>query len=355
MAFSEEDRIVIQYLRQHQNYSAKRLLREFPDKGWKLGGLKALLRKINSTGSCKRQSGSGRPRTARNNANMEQVQALVLSQEDRPQSHLTQREIAREVGISQTSVNEIVKIDLRLKCFKKRRATELTETNKQARLARSRQLLTRYPANLVHFIWFTDEKLFTVASPSNSQNDRLYAAAGTLKKNIPASRLLRTRSTFSKSIMVSVGVSALGRTGIHFVEPGVKINGAYYRDVLLMQNLLPDIREFSEYYTFQQDGAPAHRARDTVELLTNETPDFIPPALWPPNSPDLNPVDYKIWGVMQERVYKTKVRDVGELRQRIIQAWDEFDQVVIDAAISQWRARLRACIEAEGGHFEHTL
>ena len=58
---------------------------------------------------------------------------------------------------------------------------------------------------------------------------------------------------------------------------------------------------------------------------------------------------------MQERVYKTKVRDVGELRQRITQAWDEFDQVVIDAAISQWRARLRACVEAEGGHFEHRL
>jgi len=33
-----------------------------------------------------------------------------------------------------TSVNEIVKFDLRLKCFKKRRATELTETSKQARL-----------------------------------------------------------------------------------------------------------------------------------------------------------------------------------------------------------------------------
>ena len=45
-------------------------------------------------------------------------------------------------------------------------------------------------------------------------------------------------------------------------------------------------------YTFQQDGAPAYRARDTVQLLTRETPDFIPPSLWPPNSPDLNPVDY---------------------------------------------------------------
>ena len=40
--------------------------------------------------------------------------------------------------------------------------------------------------------------------------------------------------------------------------------------------------------------APAHRARETVELLKKETPDFIPPNLWPPNSPDLNPVDYKI-------------------------------------------------------------
>ena len=37
------------------------------------------------------------------------------------------------------------------------------------------------------------------------------------------------------------------------------------------------------------------RARETVHLLTHETPDFITPALWPANSPDLNPVDYQIW------------------------------------------------------------
>ena len=106
--------------------------------------------------------------------------------------------------------------------------------------------------------------------------------------------------------MVSVGVSSLGRTSIHFVEPGVKINGQYYRDVLLMKDLLPEIREFSEFYIFQQDGAPAHRARKKIALLTNETPDFIIPTLWPPNSPDLNPVDYKIWGCMQEMVYKQR-------------------------------------------------
>ena len=41
--------------------------------------------------------------------------------------------------------------------------------------------------------------------------------------------------------MVSVGVSALGRTSIHFVDPGIKVNGQYYREVLLTRDLLPDI------------------------------------------------------------------------------------------------------------------
>jgi len=64
------------------------------------------------------------------------------------------------------------------------------------------------------------------------------------------------------------------------------------------------MRELSDFFTFQQDSASAHRARPTVELLQKEVPDFISPSLWPPNSPDLNPVDYKIWSLVQERVYQ---------------------------------------------------
>jgi len=76
-----------------------------------------------------------------------------------------------------------------------------------------------------------DEKIFTVAATSNSQNDRLYAPIAVHKKGVSADRLLRTRPTFSKSVMVSVGVSALGGTNLHFVDPGVKVNGQYYRDI----------------------------------------------------------------------------------------------------------------------------
>ena len=73
-----------------------------------------------------------------------------------------------------------------------------------------------------------------------------------------------------------------------------------------------------------------------------ETPEFIPPMLWPPNSPDLNPVDYKVLSVMQEKVrYKKRIKDTDELRARILTAWDEMDQCIIDAAIRQWHTRLR--------------
>jgi len=69
-----------------------------------------------------------------------------------------------------------------------------------------------------------------------------------------------------------------------FVEPKVKANGAYDRDVLLKQQMLPDIRRMSgDFFIFQQDSASAHRARDTIELLRRETIDFIGPDVWPAN------------------------------------------------------------------------
>ena len=127
------------------------------------------------------------------------------------------------------------------------------------------------------------------------------------------------------------------------------------RDVLLEQRLLAEIGEFSDYYVFQQDGAPANCARDTVRFLERLTPYFIPPTLRPPNSPDLKPVDYKIWGLFQERIYKTKVRDVEDLSERILKAWDELELSIMDTSVNQWRERHSACVAAQGGHIEQLL
>ena len=227
MPFSAEDKHGIKLLPQTKQYGAKHLISMFPEKQWSLGGLKKLIRKIDDTGTVDRRSapGSGRPRTARVADKIDEVDDLVLSQDNAPNTHRSQRQIARQIGISQTSVHRIIKSNLHLKWLKKRRAHELTEANKIARRDCCRKLLKRYPASVVNFCWFTDEKIFTVAAPSNTQNDRLYVPVAVHKKDVAANRLLRTRATYSKSVMVSVGVSALGRTNLHFVDPGVKVNG----------------------------------------------------------------------------------------------------------------------------------
>ena len=127
---------------------------------------------------------------------------------------------------------------------------------------------------------------------------------------------------------------------------------------MLTRDLLPNVKQYSDYFTFhfQQDGAPAHQARETVELLKVETPDFIAQNLLPPKSPDLNPVEYKIWGLLQEQVYKTSIKDVDELQHWVAEEWDkQLDQHIIDKAVAEWRKRLRACVTAGGGQFEHKM
>jgi len=159
--------------------------------------------------------------------------------------------------------------------------------------------------------------------------------------------------------MMSVAVSKMGVTELMFVDPGVKVNGQCYRSVLMSQQMIPAIKQVAgDTFVFQQDSAPAHRARDTIQLLQREreTPDFIGPDLWPPNSPDLNPVDYKIWDVMQQRVNQSRINNVDELKQRLHDVWHGVQQHIIDLAVSQWRQRLTAaCVRAHGRHFEHLL
>jgi len=116
----------------------------------------------------------------------------------------------------------------------------------------------------------------------------------------------------------------------------MKVNCCYYCDVLLSQHIC-----------FQQDSAPAHRTLDAIQLLQPETPDFIGPDLWPPNSPDLNPADYNIRGVVPQRVHKCRVSNVDELKQHLVEVWDDRQQTVIDSAVSQWRQQLRTFVHRD--------
>ena len=86
MPFTEEDKVIIKHYRIEKNYGRKRLLSEFPGKGWTAGGLDKLLKRIDQTGKIDRKKGSGRPSSVRNKRNIKKVEMMILSQEDNPGS-----------------------------------------------------------------------------------------------------------------------------------------------------------------------------------------------------------------------------------------------------------------------------
>jgi len=111
------------------------------------------------------------------------------------------------------------------------------------------------------------------------------------------------RNRFSK---VNAGVSWNGKTKKNFIDPQKTIvNQKTYID-FLKTSLLPECRRLypDNDFVFMQDSAPSHHAKATQNFLRDSTPDIISSQEWTSHSPDLNPLDYSVWDILQELVYK---------------------------------------------------
>src|SRR4029078_1121593 len=163
VGLTDDERCLIYNLRIEKNWGSKRVMEMFPDKLWNKNSIDRLIRKIDRDGSTRRKPGSGRPKSVRTAENIALVEEMICSQESKPHSHKTPREIARETGISHSSVRRIVKKDLNLKVYKRVIGQNLNDNCRVKRTERCQQLLQRFPnERSVRQIWFTDEKTFTV-------------------------------------------------------------------------------------------------------------------------------------------------------------------------------------------------
>ena len=116
----------------------------------------------------------------------------------------------------------------------------------------------------------------------------------TKKGEISTERMILKRKTFPKNVMISVGVFKLGRTSVFFVQSGVKINGQYYRNELLVC-MLTEMNNLSRGdYIFLQDRARSHTAKATLKYLNENYLAYVKPDHWPSSSPDLNVLDFAI-------------------------------------------------------------
>ena len=102
---------------------------------------------------------------------------VVLSQEGRPQSHKSIRQISRLTGINQSSVVRIVHRDLNLMCVKKCRAQALSEANRASRLVLSQRLLNRFQVARVDFIFFQMRKFSRWLRPKPSKRSSVRSKA----------------------------------------------------------------------------------------------------------------------------------------------------------------------------------
>jgi len=86
--------------------------------------------------------------------------------------------------------------------------------------------------------------------------------------------------------------------------------------------------------------------------------EFIEPENWPPNSPDLNPVDYSVCGVegaLQQMVYRHKISDIDQLKLVLIDCWAQLSQDMWNRAIDQLPKRLMTVIKVKDAHVEFRL
>jgi hypothetical protein len=77
-----------------------------------------------------------------------------------------------------------------------------------------------------------------------------------------------------------------------------------FRQELLRQHVVPWIQRtyLDSNHLFQQNLVPAHTALTTQEFLRETMAEFWTQAEWPPYSPDLNPLGFSVWSVLQEKV-----------------------------------------------------
>lgn len=272
-----------------------------------------------------------RQRTGRSDENIEKVKTII---QETPTKSV--RNVFREVdsNISSSSVYRILKYDLKFTPYKISIMQHLKDT----------------------VIWFSDEAHFTLDGHVNKQNMRFW---GTSKPDFYAERPLH-----SSKITVWAALSSTGIIGPFFYEEDgetTTVTSQRYLTILKTK-FLPKLRrryvEMNNVW-FQQDGATPHTAKIVLEWLAEKFGEhFISLRSnieWPPHSPDLNPLDFFLWGYLKDRVYSPPPQDTSALKMSIRR---EIQRITVDSCknvIRNFRDRMRLVTEKHGGHLEHVL
>ena len=192
MVFSDEDKAVIKNDYQEKDWSAGRICKEHPSKKWHRTSVQNLINRFKAFGTMERRPGSGRPRTVTTPENEALISELICSQEDKPGTHLSPREIEKCTVIKRSSVVRMVKKN-GYQQYKRLKTPRVTAATKQRRAERATALAEKFgksKRSIERCVW-QDEKDFTLEVLFNSQNSRVYCKGK--KADVPDANLFHQK------------------------------------------------------------------------------------------------------------------------------------------------------------------
>jgi hypothetical protein len=189
--------------------------------------------------------------------------------------------------------------------------------------------------NLTTNVVITDESRFGLLDDSRS----LWVQRGVYNE-----RCFRPTPKHNTTVMVWGGIGWNYKSPLVFIDG--TLNAERYQQMLERNGSLGDIKAHFPEHTvyFQQDGAPAHRAKSTVKKLGEQITVIID---WPANSPDLSVIE-NIWGILKYRIALRNPKNMAELKAMVVEEWDALTLETINGLFATVRERFRMCVEEKG-------
>ena len=173
-------------------------------------------------------------------------------------------------------------------------------------------MLKKFRSGTAGEIVWSNEKIFTVEKWLII-DDRIIERS---IKDIPCDQKTVHQTMKPVSVMVWAAVSKSWRFPLIFVDQGAKINAKCCVDNILKPMLEYAKDHFGEdtLWTFQQDGTTSHTANVTQNWCRDHIPNFWSKEMWPPCSPDLNPMDFSVWSILKSKASRKIHHAVDDLK-----------------------------------------
>lgn len=111
------------------------------------------------------------------------------------------------------------------------------------------------------------------------------------------------------------------------------------------KGLLPSVQEwFDDDWTLCEDNDPKHTSKYSKQWKMEH---FVDRMDWPAQSPDQNPIE-NVWHLLKSRVSKRQPKTVKQLKRVIRSEWKNFDQNLAQKFSNSMSQRIEALIEAKG-------